>query len=92
MLDWWSLFSVSVLFPFLLIVQHLLLQPPPGWTSLAVLQLVLGGVFIMCIGAVGLCVGRIFEQVRGRPLYVVADTCGGDAAQAAEIKVIRKNR
>jgi polyisoprenyl-phosphate glycosyltransferase len=45
--------------------------PPPGWTSLAVLILVIGGFIIMSTGVTGLYIGKIFEQVKGRPLYVI---------------------
>jgi dolichol-phosphate mannosyltransferase len=55
-------------------VQTVRGSPPPGWTSLVVLVLVLGGATIFSIGVVGLYVGRIFEQVRGRPAYVVDAT------------------
>jgi polyisoprenyl-phosphate glycosyltransferase len=43
----------------------------PGWTSLAVLILVLGGLTITTIGVAGLYIGKIFTQVKDRPLYVV---------------------
>ena len=43
----------------------------PGYTSLAVLLLVLAGFVIFSVGIVGLYVGRIFEQVKGRPLYLI---------------------
>jgi len=43
----------------------------PGWTSLAVLILLIGGFIISSTGISGLYVGKIFEQVKGRPLYVV---------------------
>jgi glycosyltransferase involved in cell wall biosynthesis len=43
----------------------------PGYTSLAVLMLVLTGVIIFSVGIVGLYVGRIFEQVKHRPLFLI---------------------
>lgn len=43
----------------------------PGWTSLQLSMLFLGGCQILGIGLLGEYVGRIFEQVKGRPLYVV---------------------
>lgn len=43
----------------------------PGYTSLAVLLLVLAGFIIFSVGIVGLYVGRIFEQVKDRPLYLI---------------------
>jgi len=49
----------------------------PGYTSLAVLLLVLAGFVIFSVGIVGLYVGRIFEQVKNRPLYLIdAETEG----------------
>jgi len=43
----------------------------PGYASLVVLLLVLAGFIIVSIGVVGLYVGRIFEQVKDRPLYLI---------------------
>ncbi|ABS64913.1 glycosyl transferase family 2 [Parvibaculum lavamentivorans DS-1] len=43
----------------------------PGWTSLIVLMLLCTGVILISLGFVGLYIGKIFEQTRGRPLYVV---------------------
>jgi glycosyltransferase involved in cell wall biosynthesis len=54
-----------------LITLYFVNRPPPGYTSLAVLILLVGGFIIMSTGVTGLYVGKIFEQVKGRPLYVV---------------------
>lgn len=43
----------------------------PGWTSLIVLYLLVGGFIIVSTGITGLYIGKIFEQVKGRPLYVI---------------------
>ena len=43
----------------------------PGYTSLAVLLLLLAGFIIVSVGVVGLYVGRIFEQVKNRPLFLI---------------------
>lgn len=45
--------------------------PPPGWTSLIVIVLVMSGTILVSIGVVGLYVARIFEQTKARPLYVI---------------------
>jgi glycosyltransferase involved in cell wall biosynthesis len=57
-----------------LVLLGILRSPPPGWTSLAVLLLVVGGFIIMSTGVTGLYIGKIFEQVKGRPLYVIDET------------------
>jgi dolichol-phosphate mannosyltransferase len=43
----------------------------PGWTSLAVLILVSTGVILISLGIVGLYIGKIFDQSKQRPLYLV---------------------
>jgi glycosyltransferase involved in cell wall biosynthesis len=48
-----------------------------GYTSLAVLVLVLAGVIIVSVGVVGLYVGRIFEQVKDRPLFLIDAQAAG---------------
>jgi polyisoprenyl-phosphate glycosyltransferase len=42
-----------------------------GWTSLIVAVLFLGGLQLMAIGIVGEYIGRIYEEVKGRPLYLI---------------------
>ena len=46
----------------------------PGWTSLAVAVLFLGGLQLLAIGILGEYVGRIYEEAKRRPLYLVKDS------------------
>lgn len=48
----------------------------PGWTLLFIAGLCLGGVQLLCVGAVGEYVGRIYGEVKKRPLYVVRERIG----------------
>lgn len=45
-----------------------------GWPSLMVTVLFLGGVQLICIGILGEYLGRILDNVRGRPPYVIKET------------------
>ena len=77
-----GLAAAGVLFAALLAVRWLFFTAAPGWTSLIVAQLVVGGILALCMGATGLYVGRIFEEVRRRPLYFVQDrVCRADGNQ-----------
>jgi dolichol-phosphate mannosyltransferase len=46
---------------------------PQGWTSLLVVVLLLGGVQLLSLGIIGQYVARIFDEVKERPLYLVAE-------------------
>jgi dolichol-phosphate mannosyltransferase len=56
---------------------------PPGYTSIVVLLVLLSGFIIISLGVVGLYVGRIFDQVKGRPLFVVDEQIDGDRGPGA---------
>jgi hypothetical protein len=44
---------------------------PTGFTTLVTLVLFLGGLQLMAIGLLGEYLGRIYEEVKHRPLYIV---------------------
>ena len=48
----------------------------PGWALLFIGCLTLGSVQLICVGAVGEYVGRIYSEVKSRPLYVVHERLG----------------
>ena len=45
----------------------------PGWVSLMTVVLLVSGIQLLTLGIVGEYVGKIYDEVRGRPNFIVAD-------------------
>ena len=59
--------------------QFVFLGPKtPGWTSIILLNLLLGGATLISLGIIGEYVGRIYAEVKQRPLYTVQKIWGLD--------------
>ena len=48
-------------------------NPVPGYPSLLVVVLFLGGIQLMALGVIGEYLGRMFDETKGRPLYFLKD-------------------
>lgn len=65
-------FSIlSILFAVFLVVMYFVRGFKEGWTSLMVLILFSTGVILISIGILGIYVGKVFEQSKNRPLYII---------------------
>lgn len=62
---------VSLVVILVLVIRYFTIHVSAGWTSIVASNLLIGGIIIMVIGIVGIYVGNIFMQTKGRPLYVV---------------------
>ncbi|WP_282935703.1 glycosyltransferase family 2 protein [Paenibacillus sp. RC67] len=48
----------------------------PGWTSITIIQLFFNGFILIMLGIVGEYIGRIYDETKGRPLYIVRKSYG----------------
>ncbi|WP_395621891.1 glycosyltransferase family 2 protein [Sphingomonas daechungensis] len=51
-----------------------------GWTSLMLVVVVLGAVQMFVLALMGEYIGRLYNEVKGRPLYIVQEIAGGEPA------------
>jgi glycosyltransferase involved in cell wall biosynthesis len=64
----------------------------PGWTSLMVVTSLIGSALLVFLGVLGQYVSRIYEQSKGRPLYIVARAVNCQAAAEARDLVATGDR
>ena len=80
-----ALAGSSCLLALYFIIHWFLAGPVAGWTSLIVVQLLVGGLIILCVGIAALYIGKIFEASQQRPLYILQDRIdGSEQATPAE--------
>ena len=56
----------------------------PGWASTLVAIFFMGGVQLICVGLLGEYISRIYDEVRGRPQYIVDEVIEHTAGEQRE--------
>ena len=86
----WSLLGViisalSLAYGAFLVIRTLVFGiDVPGYASLMVSTLFIGGVQLISLGVIGEYLGRVFEEVKRRPLYLVSETHGIESPSKPE--------
>ncbi|MFL5955245.1 MAG: glycosyltransferase family 2 protein [Gaiellaceae bacterium] len=60
----------------------------PGWTTIVVVVTFIGGIQLVVLGGIGEYIGRIYEEVKRRPLYVIRRTHGFEENRLDESGVL----
>ncbi len=68
--------TFAFLYAVVILVLKVLGYNEPGYTSTILTVLFLGGVQLIGIGILGEYVGRIYDEIKARPLYLVAENVG----------------
>jgi glycosyltransferase involved in cell wall biosynthesis len=68
--------SFAFLYAVVILVLKILGYNEPGYTSTILTVLFLGGVQLIGIGILGEYVGRIYDEIKARPLYLIAENVG----------------
>ncbi|MEZ9128870.1 glycosyltransferase [Vibrio splendidus] len=67
-----SMSLFSMLYSVYLVFQYLINDiPVAGWTSVMVSIYFVSGIILANLGFVGLYIGKVFDETKGRPMYVV---------------------
>ena len=54
----------------------------PGWSSVVCLILFMGGIQLLMLGVMGEFIGRIYNEVKQRPRWIIRETCGLNGADS----------
>lgn len=65
--------SFGFIYGFFALIQFFRGYTIPGWTSILLTLLLIGGVILINLGIIGEYLARIFNEVKGRPLYFIKD-------------------
>ena len=77
--------ALSVLFAIFSVYAKLFLKrSPQGFTALVLLITFLSGILLFFMGIIGEYVGRLYEEVKARPLYVIGKTVGWPPPRSPE--------
>jgi polyisoprenyl-phosphate glycosyltransferase len=75
---------LAVLYLVYVLVAKLLGFTIHGWTTIMVAMLFLGSVQLICLGIIGEYLGRVFNEVKPRPMYVVEEVLPAESTQVVD--------
>jgi polyisoprenyl-phosphate glycosyltransferase len=82
-----SISLISLVYALLLVIRTLIFGVDvPGYASLMVAILFLGGIQLITLGVLGEYLGRVYEEVKGRPLYLVREEYGFEIHNSQDSK------
>lgn len=72
---------VAVVFSVISLVQKFMGVALGGFTTVIVLLLFIGSVLMISLGIMGYYIARIYDEIKGRPKYIVSRVCGREGAE-----------
>ena len=69
---------IAVVFSVISLVQKLSGIAAEGFTTVIILLLFTGSVIMLSLGVIAYYIGKIYEELKGRPRYIISEECGGN--------------
>ena len=66
-----SIFIISIILSFYSLYAYFFSGTVPGWTSIILPIYFIGGVQIFCVGVIGEYIGKIYQEVKSRPRFII---------------------
>ena len=71
-------FVISILLGSIALIQKCLGQALEGFTTVILIELFTSSIVMISLGVIGYYIAKIYEEIKGRPRYIIADTCGSE--------------
>lgn len=71
------MFGIAVIFGAVSLYQKIVGVALGGFTTVILLLLLSGSIIMICLGIIGYYLARIYDEIKGRPRFIVSKTCGG---------------
>lgn len=72
-----GVFTASVVLGVWSLWQKFTGQALEGFTTVILLQLIIGSILMLCLGIIGYYIAKIYEEIKDRPRYILSQACGG---------------
>lgn len=72
----WIMFFASIILGFQSLYKYFTGTALEGFTTVILLQLIIGSLLMISLGIIGHYISRIYEEIKARPRYIISKRCG----------------
>ena len=72
------MFVISLILGGAALIQKIYGQALEGFTTVILIQLFSSSIIMISLGVIGYYIARVYEEIKGRPRYIISETCGGN--------------
>ena len=73
---------VALVFGVISLAQKIMGVAQPGFTTVILLLLIIGSFLMISLGIIGYYLARIYDEIKGRPRYIIYRVCGREGEQS----------
>lgn len=72
----WGMFLISIILGIQSLYKYFSGTALEGFTTIILLQLIIGSVLMISLGIIGHYISRIYDEIKARPRYIISKRCG----------------
>lgn len=72
----WGMFFISIILGVQSLYRYFTGTALEGFTTVILLQLIIGSVLMISLGIIGHYISRIYDEIKARPRYIISKRCG----------------